>query len=57
MSTTHRRYIESELAISPQSFYFLISFFFFFKGYDLMGFELSKPRLRAELEADLKRQG
>jgi len=25
------------------------------KGYDLMGFELSKPRLRAELEADLKR--
>ncbi|XP_067044937.1 DNA topoisomerase 3-alpha-like isoform X2 [Acropora muricata] len=25
------------------------------EGYDLMGFELSKPRLRAELEADLKR--
>lgn len=25
------------------------------EGYDLMGFELSKPRLRSELEADLKR--
>lgn len=26
-----------------------------FLGYDLMGFEMSKPYLRAELEADLKR--
>lgn len=25
------------------------------EGYDLMGFEMSKPHLRAELEADLKR--
>jgi len=24
-------------------------------GYDSMGYELSKPQLRAELEADLKR--
>ena len=24
-------------------------------GYDAMGFEMSKPHLRAELEADLKR--
>jgi len=24
-------------------------------GYDAMGFEMSKPYLRAELEADLKR--
>ena len=56
MSTIHRRHIVSELAISSQSFYFLF-LFLFFKGYDLMGFELSKPRLRAELEADLKRQG
>lgn len=30
-------------------------FDFIEKGYDLMGFELSKPRLRSELEADLKR--
>ena len=33
----------------------LILNIFLFKGYDLMGFELSKPRLRSELEADLKR--
>ena len=25
------------------------------EGYDAMGLEMSKPRLRAELEADLKR--
>jgi len=25
------------------------------EGYDSMGYELSKPKLRAELEADLKR--
>lgn len=25
------------------------------EGYDSMGFEMSKPRLRSELEADLKR--
>lgn len=33
----------------------ILNIFFYFKGYDLMGFELSKPRLRSELEADLKR--
>lgn len=27
----------------------------FFIGYDSMGYQLSKPKLRAELEADLKR--
>ncbi len=26
-------------------------------GYDSMGFDLSKPRMRAELEIDLKRYG
>ena len=26
-----------------------------FVGYDAMGYEMSKPHLRAELEADLKR--
>ena len=28
---------------------------FLYTGYDSMGYELSKPMLRAELEADLKR--
>lgn len=28
-----------------------------YAGYDSMGYELSKPHLRAELEADLKRCG
>ena len=39
------------------SIHLLFCFVYLFveKGYDLMGFELSKPRLRAELEADLKR--
>lgn len=27
----------------------------FFIGYDVMGFHMSKPHLRAELEADLKK--
>ena len=27
----------------------------FLAGYDSMGYELSKPQLRAELESDLKR--
>ena len=27
----------------------------YFIGYDSMGFDLSKPRLRAEMESDLKR--
>ena len=34
---------------------FNIFHFLLLKGYDSMGFELSKPQLRAELEADLKK--
>ena len=32
-----------------------VSSFLVFAGYDSMGFEMSKPHLRSELEADLQR--
>jgi len=48
-------FLNSAIFLNPESDCISLHFSRIWKGYDLMGFELSKPRLRSELEADLKR--